>query len=91
MDGLPTVFSTPEIRFECDDSLKFSVTEKISEAFLTYDVNTIDGARINFENGWALVRASNTQPALVLRFESSTEEGLNHIKSTVEKKLKEIF
>jgi phosphomannomutase/phosphoglucomutase len=91
LDGLPRVFSTPEIRFECNDSLKFSVIDKIREAFSDHDVNTIDGARINFEDGWALVRASNTQPALVLRFEANTEEELNKIQSLVKEKLNEIL
>lgn len=89
--GLPTVFSTPEIRFDCDDSMKFTVVEKIREAFSDYEVNTIDGARIHFRDGWALVRASNTQPALVLRFESATESGLLGIKTFVEEKLHKIL
>ncbi len=91
LNGLPTVFSTPEIRFDCDDKLKFSVIDRIKEVFSGHDLNTVDGARINFDDGWALVRASNTQPALVMRFESRTEEGLAGIKTLVEEKLNSII
>ena len=87
LEGLPEVFSTPEIRMDCDDSLKFGVVEKVREVFRDYDVNTTDGARINFKDGWALVRASNTQPALVLRFEATSPESLQRIKTFVEEKL----
>lgn len=85
--GLPEVHSTPEIRFDCDDSIKFRATEKVKEAFAGYDVTTIDGARINFSDGWALVRASNTQPVLVLRFEAATPDALGRIRTLVESKL----
>lgn len=89
--GLPQVFSTPEIRFDCPDNLKFRVTEMMRDAFSEYDVNTIDGARINFGEGWALIRASNTQPALVMRFEASNEPSLNRIRETVEEKLDSVM
>jgi phosphomannomutase/phosphoglucomutase len=85
--GLPQVFSTPEIRFDCPDDLKFRVTDMMREAFSGYEVNTIDGARINFGEGWALIRASNTQPALVMRFEARNEASLKRIQTTVEEKL----
>lgn len=88
---LPQVFSTPEIRFDCPDSLKFRVTETMRDAFSDYEVNTIDGARINFGYGWALVRASNTQPALVMRFEAWDEESLGRIRATVEEKLDSVM
>jgi len=91
LQGLPEVFSTPEIRVDCDDGLKFAVVEKIRDFFSDHDVNTTDGARITFEDGWALVRASNTQPALVLRFEARTEKALYNIKCSVEKKLNVIL
>ena len=87
LEGLPEVFSTPEIRMDCDDSLKFRVVERVREAFSGHDVNTIDGARITFDDGWALVRASNTQPALVLRFEAESPEALGRIRSFVEEQL----
>ena len=50
-----------------------------------YKVNLIDGIRISFQDGWALVRASNTQPVVVMRFESSSEEGLSRIRTQIEK------
>jgi phosphomannomutase/phosphoglucomutase len=87
LGGLPEVFSTPEIRMDCDDSLKFSVAERVREVFSGYEVNTIDGARVTFDDGWALVRASNTQPVLVLRFEAESPEALERIRSFVEEKL----
>jgi phosphomannomutase/phosphoglucomutase len=87
LEGLPEVFSTPEIRFDCPDTLKFEVICRMQEAFAGYDVNTTDGARVNFGDGWALVRASNTQPALVMRFEASGESSLQRIRAFVEEKL----
>ena len=89
LEGLPEVFSTPEIRLDCPDTLKFRVIERMQEAFIGYDVNTTDGARVNFGNGWALVRASNTQPALVMRFEAQSEPSLKKIRAVVEGKLEE--
>ncbi|MBN2397668.1 MAG: phosphomannomutase/phosphoglucomutase [Deltaproteobacteria bacterium] len=87
---VPHTFNTPEIRIECPDDMKFQVVEKVKERFASdYDVIDIDGVRVQFDNGWGLVRASNTQPVLVLRFESKTEEGLDAIKSLVEGALKE--
>ncbi|MBI5641408.1 MAG: phosphomannomutase/phosphoglucomutase [Nitrospirae bacterium] len=89
--GLPEVCSTPEIRVDCDDAMKFIVIEKMREVFSGYDVNTLDGARINFDDGWALVRASNTQPALVLRFEATGQSSLDRIRALVEKELEAIL
>lgn len=91
LSGLSEVFSTPEIRFDCPDELKFRVTEMMKDAFSEYEVNTIDGARINFGDGWALVRASNTQPALVMRFEASNEQSLKKIRAAVEGKLDSVM
>lgn len=82
---LPETFSTPELRVDCADEQKFEVVAKIAEEFAkTNEVITIDGARILFENGWGLVRASNTQAILVLRFEADSEENLRKIQETVE-------
>ena len=88
---LPQVFSTPEIRSDCPDTLKFRVTEAMRDAFSDYEVNTIDGARINFGYGWALIRASNTQPALVMRFEAWDEASLRRIRAAVEEKLDSVM
>jgi phosphomannomutase / phosphoglucomutase len=90
LSDIPKTFSTPEIRIDCSDETKFDVVQKIADHFKkTNKVITIDGARIVFENGWGLVRASNTQAILVLRFEADTEKNLAEIQTTVEAKVKE--
>ena len=92
LGDLPETFSTPELRVDCTDERKFEIVAKIAEEFAkTNEVITIDGARILFENGWGLVRASNTQAILVLRFEADSEENLTKIRETVEAKLKEFI
>ena len=90
LDDVPKTFSTPEIRVDCPDDEKFEVVKKIA-ADLKKDFKTvdIDGVRIIYEHGWGLVRASNTQPVLVLRFEADSEENLNYVKNIIESKLKE--
>ena len=88
MSDLPPTFSTPEIRIDCPDAIKFQLVEAIADEFLkTNEVITIDGARIIFEHGWGLVRASNTQAILVLRFEADTDEDLRVIRQTVESRV----
>jgi phosphomannomutase/phosphoglucomutase len=82
---VPATVSTPEIRVECPDELKFAVVDRVKERFgRDHDVITVDGARILFEGGWGLVRASNTQPVLVLRFEAEDEARLAAIRAVVE-------
>jgi phosphomannomutase/phosphoglucomutase len=82
---LPPTFSTPELRVPCPDETKFKVVEDIAREFsATNQVITIDGARIIFEHGWGLVRPSNTQAILVLRFEADSQEHLDEIRKTVE-------
>jgi len=96
LQDLPKVFSTPEIREDCEEDSKFSLVAKVTELFLkkNFTVNTIDGARIAFPDGWGLVRASNTQPVLVMRFEAGTQEGLmnyeNITRTFIRKARKEI-
>ncbi len=92
--GLPATHVTPEVRVACPDELKFKVIEKLkgivgegTEEFRVKDIITIDGLRINFDGGWALVRASNTQPVLVLRIEASTEELLTRAKTFMKETL----
>src|SRR6185503_3398686 len=69
---LPATFTTPEIRVECDEEAKFGIVERAAKHFAAkYPVNTIDGVRMTFPRGWGLIRASNTQPILVLRFEAT--------------------
>jgi hypothetical protein len=88
LSDLPETFSTPELRVDCADERKFEIVRKIAEEFAqTNEVITIDGARILFENGWGLVRASNTQAILVLRFEADSDENLKAIRETVESRV----
>ncbi len=87
---LPHVVNTPEIRVDCPEEIKFEIPKKAVEAFREYTVNTIDGVRIEFEKGWALVRASNTQPVLVMRFEAETEELLEKYRKIVVDRIEEI-
>jgi phosphomannomutase / phosphoglucomutase len=88
VDQLPKTYSTPEIRFDCPDDLKFPLVEKLVKLFSAKNkVINIDGARILFEHGWGLVRASNTQPVLVMRFEGDSEEALKQIQTEVRAEL----
>ena len=91
-EGIPKTFSTPELRIDCPDDFKVEVVTKIAVHFApTNKVITIDGARIIFEHGWGLVRASNTQAILVLRFEADSEAELANIRAIVESKLGEMI
>ena len=86
----PKTTITPEIRVECPDEIKFKVVEKVrDELRKTYSIVDVDGVRVQFGDGWGLVRASNTQPALVLRFEALNEKRLQVIKQLVEEKVQE--
>ncbi|MDH5637401.1 MAG: phosphomannomutase/phosphoglucomutase [Nitrospinota bacterium] len=86
--GLPKLFNTPEIRVDCPDDVKFDLIKDITAYFKkTHKVVDIDGARINFGDGWGLIRASNTQPVLVLRFEANSKATLTKIKKAIYKKL----
>jgi len=86
----PKYFSSPEIRVECSDEKKFEVVKTVGEFFKkNHEVIAVDGARVLFENSWGLIRASNTQPVLVLRFEAKTKEELEEIKSKFRQKLNE--
>ena len=77
----PKYENTPEIRVECADEKKFDVVSKVAEHFKrTNEVNDVDGARVDFEKGWGLIRASNTQPVLVLRFEADDKDSLEEIR-----------
>jgi phosphomannomutase/phosphoglucomutase len=83
---LPPSLTTPEIRVDCADSVKFKVAERVREHFRNagYDIVDVDGVRVRFPHGWGLVRASNTQPVLVLRFEAQTPAELAEYRRTVE-------
>ena len=85
-------FSTPEIRLEANsDEEKFMISKKAVDYFTAnFDCSTVDGVRINFEDGWGLVRASNTQPVIVCRFEATSEERMQQIKKLITDKLNEM-
>jgi len=92
MAGFEERCSTPEIRIEVDEQEKFTLIEKLreKEAFQAGKISTIDGIRVDFPKAWGLVRASNTGPALTLRFEAETEESLEKIKSLFRQQLRSI-
>ena len=101
---LPVTSVTPEIRVDCPDTLKFDLVKRVQARFVERaksrparrdagpairEVVTIDGVRVVFDDGWGLIRASNTQPALVLRFEASSPERLAAIRTLIESELEE--
>ncbi len=82
---VPRTFTTPEIRVDCPDRIKFRVVDAVREHFQKiHEIIAIDGVRVTFVDGWGLLRASNTQPVLVLRFEAATEERLAVIRKSIE-------
>ena len=91
-DELPKYFSTPEMRLEAkSDEDKFKISEIAVKYFTdNYNCSTVDGVRINFDEGWGLVRASNTQPVIVCRFEATSIEKMDEYKNLVISKLNEI-
>jgi len=86
-------FATPELNLNVDDVKKFQMVEKFKEQmqFPDAEFNTIDGVRVSIGSSWGLIRASNTSPKLVLRFEAETKEDLKRIKDLFESNLKNIF
>jgi phosphomannomutase/phosphoglucomutase len=85
---LPPSATTPEIRVDCPDDRKFEIARRLAEHFRArYPVSEIDGVRVKFEDGWGLARASNTQPALVLRFEGRDQAALTRIRALFEEQL----
>jgi phosphomannomutase/phosphoglucomutase len=89
LEGLPKMVDTPEIRVDWPDETKFQVVEKVTAALRDqYKVVDIDGVRVIFDQGWGLLRASNTQPVLVMRFEAATPELLAEYQAVVENALK---
>ena len=86
---LPPTIATPEIRVDCPDDIKFQVVEAAKKDLAReYNIIDIDGVRVLFPDGWGLIRASNTQPALVLRFEATTEDALSRIREAVESQVR---
>jgi phosphomannomutase/phosphoglucomutase len=85
VDAFPSYVSTAEIRIEVSEESKFDIVKSAVEEFSrTHDVIDVDGARVQFEGGWGLLRASNTQPVLVMRYEARTAEQLDRIRDTME-------
>lgn len=92
LEGVPPTYTTPEIRVPCADEKKFTVVEKATKWFKEkgYQVIDVDGARIVFADGWGLVRASNTQPVLVLRYEAESPARLEEIRQLIERTIESV-
>ncbi len=85
LEGVPVYPISPELRVDCPDDRKFGIVARAVEHWsATHQVITVDGARVLFGDGWGLIRASNTQPALVLRFEARTDARLHQIQDEME-------
>jgi len=95
LSDLPRTYNTPEIRIYASDEVKFRIVEMVKEALSQHpgvrQVIDIDGVRAVFDRGWGLLRASNTQPVLVLRFEASSPEDLESIRSEVNGVLEKVI
>ncbi|BAI80214.1 phosphomannomutase [Deferribacter desulfuricans SSM1] len=100
LSDVPKVYNTPEIRFECPEDKKFEIVKKLTELFKEYkdngkynikDIIDIDGIRVIFEDGWGLLRASNTQPVLVMRFEASSKDKMAEYQNIIESELKNLI
>ncbi len=90
VDEIPSFYSTPEVRIECAEEEKFTIVDELKAYFKArYQTIDVDGVRVLFGDGWGLVRASNTQPVLVLRFEAKSEERLKEIIDIFVQKLRE--
>jgi phosphomannomutase/phosphoglucomutase len=88
---IPKTFFTPEIRIQSLDERKFQIVDEAVKYFSArYQTITVDGVRVVFPDGWGLVRASNTQPMLVMRFEAESEARLNEIRKLIELKINEL-
>jgi phosphomannomutase len=92
IDRLPVMMNTPELRFDCSESRKFEVVDEVHSRLRDIDgitVNDIDGVRVQTEDGWWLLRASNTQAVLVARCESTNSKGLKRLKNQLRMQLSE--
>jgi phosphomannomutase/phosphoglucomutase len=91
VDTIPQYYATPETRLACPEDRKFAVVEELRKEFAArYRVIDIDGARVEFGDGWGLARASNTQPVIVVRFEARTPQRLEEIRSIFMEPLKRL-
>ena len=90
LKDVPKTIMTPEIRLESDDVKKFEIVKKVTEYFKNsgYNVVDVDGVRVIFDDGFGLLRASNTQPALVQRYEAQSQERLDEIMDLIQSRLK---
>jgi phosphomannomutase / phosphoglucomutase len=85
LQGVPKTVNTPEIRVDCDDAEKWNIIDRIRSSLRAkYRTNEIDGVRVEFGDAWGLVRASNTQPVIVMRFEAQTAERLAEVRRLIE-------
>lgn len=99
LDSMPELYATREIRIACPEKFKVEVVEEISRALKQLEIEglkqkeiiEIDGLRINYDHGWALVRPSNTQAAVVVRCEADSKEGLEKLRAAVENKVNEVI
>ncbi|MEN9800444.1 MAG: hypothetical protein RL653_4141 [Pseudomonadota bacterium] len=89
---VPKTYSTPELRVDTPEEKKFEVVKRATEAFRKagHQLVDVDGVRVTFPDGWGLIRASNTQPILVLRYEASTEGRLKEIQTLIEGTLAQV-
>ncbi len=101
LSGVPRMSCTPEIRIDCPDDMKKAVVDRVVARFLEYrkngtgahrilDLNTVDGVRVLFERGWALLRSSNTQPVIVMRAEAEDDEGLAAYRGFMEEEIEKV-
>ncbi len=93
LTDLPKTYVTEEMRIDTDESRKFKIVEEATKYFrdeLGLEVNTIDGARVEFQDGWGLIRASNTSPKLVMRCEADSPKRLKEIKALIGDKVQEL-
>jgi phosphomannomutase/phosphoglucomutase len=88
---VPRTWASPEVRVDCPEGAKFEVVRRAQEWFSArHETVTVDGVRVVFPDGWGLVRASNTQPLLILRFEARSPERLREIERLVRGKVEEL-
>jgi phosphomannomutase len=92
LDAMPHMINTPELRFDCPEERKFKIVEEVAERLNSMNgitVHDMDGVRVQSDDGWWLLRASNTQAVLVARCESTTQEGLDRLKTVLTDQLRE--
>ena len=92
LDAFPPAVSTGEIRITTDNESKFTIIQELIENgdFASGEKTTIDGLRVDFAKGWGLVRASNTGPALTLRFEAENQTGIEQLKALFKRELSKV-